>query len=327
MTNSGIDRMQVYINSKPRSLVEHLGTGRHYNINSKSGKLQILFSLSEGQNDLYNTDIAAYIDNIEYIDRMHHPYVVIAPSYMVYAQNYSDLINQHVESGADLTMLYHTVDNAKEMYLNCTCVNLNRQKGVLSLERNRGNAKTRNISMATYIMSKELFKELIYKGRELSSVYNLVDVINSECANLDIRGVAHKGYFAVINDFAAYYRANMDLINIKTAETLFQPNWPIYTRTNNSSPTHYYDTAEIRNSVVSNGCMIQGSIENSIIGRGCEIRKGAVIKNSIILAGAVIGEDAVVENQVVDKRAKLINVKDVKAPANKPGYIKREDTL
>lgn len=327
MSNSGIDRMQVYINSKPRSLVEHLGTGRHYNINSKSGKLQILFSGTDAQNDIYNTDIAAYIDNMEYIDRMHHPYVVIAPSYMVYSQNYSDLINQHVESGADITLLYHAVDNAKESFLNCTVVNLNRQKGVLSLERNRGNSKNRNISMATYVMKKELFKELVFKAKELSSVYNLVDIINVECENLDVRGVPHRGYFAALNDFDAYYKANMDLIDIKTAQTLFLDDWPIYTRTNNSSPTHYYQTACISNSVVSNGCTIEGTIENSIIGRGCVIKKGAVIKNSIILAGAVIGEGVVVENQVVDKRAKLIHVKEVISPEGKPGYIRREDTL
>ena len=327
MSNSGIDRIQVYINSKPRSLVDHMGTGRHYNINSKSGKLQILFSGNNAQNDIYNTDIAAYIENLEYIDRMHHPYVVIAPSYMVYSQNYLDLINQHVESGADITMLYHAVDNAKDSYLNCTVVNLNRQKGVLSLERNRGNVKSRNISMATYIMKKELFKELIFKAREMSSAYNLVDIINQECENLDVRGVAHKGYFAVLNDFNAYYKANMDLIDIKTAQSLFQSDWPIYTRTNNSSPTHYYSTAIIHNSVVSNGCTVEGTIENSIIGRGCVIKKDAVVKNSIILAGAEIGEGVVVENQVVDKRAKLLNIKEVISPADKPGYIKREDKL
>ena len=327
MSNSGIDRIQVYINSKPRSLVDHLGTGRHYNINSKSGKLQLLFSNTDAGNDIYNTDIKYYYENIEYINRMHHPYVVIAPSYFVYAADFNKLIEQHVNSGADITMLYHSVDNAKEYFLNCTCVNLNRQKGVLSLERNHGNTSKRNISLATYVMKKDLFIELINKARETSSMYTLIDTINLMCSELDIRGVAHKGYFAAINDFGAYYRANMDLINIQTAESLFSKDWPIYTRTNNSSPTHYYATASIRNSVVSNGCIIEGQVENSIIGRGCVIHKGAVVKNSIILAGAIIGDDTLVVNQVVDKRAKLLHVKEVVSPPEKPGYIHREDTL
>ena len=327
LSNSGIDRIQVYINSKPRSIVEHLGTGRHYNINSKSGKLQLLFSETDAGNDIYNTDIKAYYENLEYIKAMHHPYVVIAPSYMVYSANYAALINQHVESGADITMLYQTIDNAKEAFLNCTVVNLNRQKGVLSLEPNQGNAAKRNVSLATYIMKKDLFIELINKARETSSMFTLKDTISMMCSELDVRGVPHKGFVAVINDFNAYYRANMDLIDIKKAESLFQADWPIYTRTNNSCPTHYYASASIRNSVVSNGCIIEGTVENSIIGRGCVIKKGAVVKDSIILAGAEIGEDILVENQVVDKRAKLIHVKEVVSPADRPGYIRREDTL
>ena len=78
MTNSDIDRIQVYINNKPRSVVEHVGTGRHYNINSKSGKLQLLFSEHNNDNDIYNTDISCYLDNMESLSRMYHPYVYIA---------------------------------------------------------------------------------------------------------------------------------------------------------------------------------------------------------------------------------------------------------
>ena len=329
MSNSDIDRIQVYINSKPRSLVEHLGTGRHYNINSKSGKLQILFSETDMSNDIYNTDVAAYYENLECIKRMHHPYVVIAPSYMVYSQNFSELINSHVSSEADITVLYHAVDSTKEKYLNCDLLNLNRQKGVLSIERNHGNSKSRNVSMDTYVMKTETFIDLIYKAREASSMYTLADMIGESCkeGTLDVRGVAHKGYFAAINDFKSYYEANMELIDIKTANTLFLSNWPIYTRTNNSSPTHYFQTASITNSVVSNGCIIEGTIENSIIGRGCKIAKGAVVKNSIILAGAEIGPDTQIDHQVVDKRAKILHVKELVNPEDKIGYIRREDTI
>lgn len=327
MSNSGIDRIQVYVNSKPRSLVEHVGTGRHYNINSKSGKMQVLFSDARPRDDIYNTDIAAYLENIECINRMHHPYVVIAPNYMVYSIDFSKLIQQHIESEADITLLYHAVDNAKEAFLNCNILELNKQKGVLSINANHGNAKNRNIFMDTYIMKKDLFVELINKAHSISSAYTLADIVKAECSELDVRGVSHRGYFASITDFKSYYDANMDLIDIKSAENLFDEEWPVYTRTNNSSPTHYYKTADIKHSVVSNGCMIEGTVENSIIGRGCVIKKGAVVKNSIILAGAVIGEGVRVENQVVDKRAKIVHVKEVVSDAANPGYIKREDTL
>ena len=137
---------------------------------------------------------------------------------------------------------------------------------------------------------------------------------------LDVRGISHRGYFASITDFKSYHDANMDLIDYKTATDLFHDNWPIYTRTNNSCPTHYFDTANVSNSVISNGSMIEGTVENSIVGRGCTIKKGAVIKNCVVLADCTIGENVHIENLVVDKHAKITH-------ANEPGYIKRNDTL
>lgn len=327
LSNSDIDRIQIYVQEKPRTLVSHIGTGRHYNINSKSGRLQILFSDTAKRNDIYNTDIAAYYENLECIEAMHHEYVVITPDYMVYSADFSTLIAQHIDSGADITLLYHSVDNAKEAYLNCNILNLNKQRGVLSIEPNHGNAKNRNIFMDTYIMKKDLLVDLIKKARATSSAFTLTDIINELHNDLDVRGISHRGFFASITDFQSYYDANMDLINIKTAQTLFDSEWPIYTRTNDSCPTHYYGTAEIRNSVVSNGCQVEGTIENSILGRGCIIHKGAVIKNSVVLAGAEIGEGVHVENQVVDKLAKILHVKEVVSDPALPGYIKRNDII
>lgn len=241
--------------------------------------------------------------------------------------DYSQLLQEHIDSGADITLLYHSVDNAKEAFLNCSFLNLNRQKGVLSIETNRGSAKNRNIFMDTYVMKKELFLELIQKAHKMSAMYTLADIVSRECEELDIRGVSHRGYFATITDFPSYYNANISLIDFKSARTLFADEWPIYTRTNDSCPTQYFDTAEVKNSVVSNGCMIEGTIENSIIGRGCVIKKGAVVRNSIILPGAVVGEDVHAENLVVDKHAKLIHVKEVVAETGHPGYVKRGDVL
>jgi len=131
MSNSGIDVMQVYVRRKPRSLVEHIGTGRHYNINSKRGKLITLFQESNIDNGIYNTDIAAYMENLDCFDEINSEYVVIAPSYMVYTADYSAFLKTHIESGADITLMYHSVDNAKDHFLNCHALDINKQKGVL----------------------------------------------------------------------------------------------------------------------------------------------------------------------------------------------------
>ena len=141
MSNSGIDRINVYLNSRPRSIVEHIGDGRHYNINSKRGNLQLLFTQNNGASSIYNTDINGYLENLEQIERKQQDYVVIAPSYMVYKQDFQQLLEDHIESGGDITLLYHKVDSAKEYFRGCNVVTLNKQKGVQRIERNMGTAK------------------------------------------------------------------------------------------------------------------------------------------------------------------------------------------
>ena len=192
MSNSGIDNIQVYVRRKPRSLTEHLGTGRHYNINSKRGSLNIMYTERNQIGDLYSTDIAAFIENIDCIERMPQQYVVLAPSYMIYTADYRKFLKEHIESGADISLMYHSVDNAKENFLNCGTLNINKQKGVLSIEPNHGTAKNRNIFMDTYVMTKELFLELVNKAHKTSSMYTFADIVDEECEELDIRAVPHR---------------------------------------------------------------------------------------------------------------------------------------
>ena len=94
--------------------------------------------------------------------------------------------------------------HAREKFQNCDILNLNKQKGVESIEKNRGSAQKRNIFMDTYVMSKELFIELIKKARKISSMYTLPQIVNESSADLDIRGVSHRGYFASITDFNSF---------------------------------------------------------------------------------------------------------------------------
>lgn len=327
LSNSDIDRIQVFAGNNPRSLIEHLGSGRHYNINSKRGKLQILFAESFSKNDIYNTDIAAFWANLDSIQKMKEEYVVITPSYMIFKQNFRHLLEEHAKSGADITLLYHSVTDASANYLGCNFLTLNRQNGVLSISKNRGDENDRDIFMGTYVMKKELFIELIQKARTLSSMYTLSQIVNIECEELDVRGYKHEGYFAAITNFKSYFDANMSLIKYENTQELFHEEWPIYTRTNDSCPTHYYPTGRVKQSVVSNGCVIKGSIENSIIGRGCVIEEGAVIKNSIVLPDSRIEAGIHVENYVVGKHSKLVHCKELTADVEIPGYVKRGDTL
>ena len=327
-SNSGIDRIHVIAGSKPRSLTEHIGSGRHYNINSKRGNVQMLFAENFSRNSIYNTDIAVFDENLaDSVAKMTEPYVIVAPSHMVFKQDFSVLLDAHVSSGADITLLYHSVDNANACYINCDYVELNRQKGILSIAKNRGNEAKRDIFLDTYVMKTELFIEMIQKAKSLSSMYTLPQIVNLSCAELDVRGYAHEGYFAAVTDLKSYYDSNLALLDIEEAEKLINEDWPIYTRTNDSCPTQYFANADVKHSVISNGCLIKGTVENSIIGRGCTIEEGVVIKNSVVLPDTYIAKDIVLECQVIDKHSKLLHCTELIASADEPGYVRRGDTL
>lgn len=327
MSNSGIHHIEVYVKQNPRSLNEHLGTGRHYNIHSKQGKLQLLYTDEHIHSNFYQHDIAAFSYNLECIEKAPEPYVIIAPSYMIYTMDFHKVLEKHIDSGADITMVYQNVTCAKEYFMNCNVLTLTKEKQIQSIKQNQGIKQNQSISLDTYIMSKQLLITLVKKAVNYSSLYTLKDIINDECQRLTVSGIAHHGYLAAITDFKSYYDANMRLIDYETALDLFCEDWPIYTRTNDSCPTQYFETAQVKKSVVSNGCMIEGTVENSIIGRGCMIEKGAVVKNCVILPGAVIGEGVRIENAVVDKKANIIHVKEVIGKKEAPAYIRRGDIL
>ena len=118
-SNSGIKNIQVYLNKHPKALTDHLGTGRSYNLNSKRDRLQLFYCNHHMENEVYNTDVSDYLDNLADIKALPQEYVIIAPCYMVFRQNFAALLDEHILSGADITMLYHRVNNAKDHFLNC----------------------------------------------------------------------------------------------------------------------------------------------------------------------------------------------------------------
>ena len=327
MSNSGIEDIHIHLKNRPRSVISHVGLGRQYNINPKRGGVKILYGENFPESEFYNTDVASFRANLRDMNKSTKDYVVIAPSYMVCSIDYSEVVDAHVASGADITVVYKTVDDAKERFIDCNTVEINKQKGILGFEKNRGAYKTRNVSLDTYVLSKKLFLELIEDAAKTSALYWFVDIVNDKCAELDVRGFQYKGYLAAITDLTSYYKTNMELIDPTVAEELFKEEWPILTRTNDSAPSMYLKDSKVRRSVVSNGCHIEGEVENTIVGRGCTIKKGAVVKNAVLMPGVVVGEDAYLDNVVVDKDVTITKVKTVQGVCGSPAYVRRGDKI
>ena len=327
MSNSGIQQVQVYIKNKPRSIIEHIGAGEQYNINPKRGRMHILHGEQTVRSEVYNHDIANFIQNIHFIEEVNLPYVIIAPSYMIYRCDYNELLKQHIQSGNDITLLYKNTDEAKESFVDCDVVMLDRERRVVGFEKNRGKYKNRNISMECYVMSKRLFLELIKRGSNTSALYWLKDILADCCMEYKIGGVAHKGYVGCINSLKSFFHESMDRSKLENVHELFNDQWPIYTKTNDSSPTHYGSQVRVKSCAIANGCSIEGTIENCVLGRNVTVKKGAVVRNCILLQGSYIGEDAKLDHVIVDKEAIVHHVKQLVGTEDAPIYVKRRDRI
>ncbi len=326
MTNSKINNIHLYIKNRPRSTVEHV-TGTSYNINSKKGRIRILNGERNFSSDVYNTDVANFLANMQFVEEATEPYVVIAPSHFVFVQNFNDLVKYHADNGADITVMYQSINNAKESFIMCDTLELGEGKQVTGFEQNRGKFKNRDVSLECYCMSKALFMSLVEKASAISSLYWLSDIIADSVDDLKIIGYQHRGYAACINSLKAYYDANLELRDHNVLKNLISNEWPIYTKTNDTCPTLYKEGAAVSGSLVGNGCIIEGTVINSVIGRNVVIKKGAVVKDSVILPSSLINKDAVIENTVVDRYAIVTHIKEIKGTKDKPLYVKRRDRI
>lgn len=327
MTNSGIKNIQVYVKEKPRSVFEHLGTGRQYNINSKHGKLRIMTGEGKILSEAYNHDVTAYLQNMQYIEESPFQYVIVAPSHMIYTVNFKTVLDSHIESKADVTVLYKTVDNANTHFIGADTLSLDDKKQVLEIKKNRGKYKNRHVSLGAYVMSKDAFIAMVHLADNLSSLYTLREVLQEQISELTMIGYPIKGYVACINSLEEYHRVNLELLDYDLGKQLFDPKWPIHTRTSDSCPTQYSSDANVSNAILANGCYIEGTIKHSVIGRGVIVKPGAVIEDSIVLAGSVIGDNVHLKNVVVDKGAHIRKVKELVAEDGEVLYVKRNDKV
>ncbi len=327
MTNSGIDNIEVLIRDNPYSLLEQIGNGSNYNINSKRGKLNILLNDNISRSSVYNTDLAILNENLRLIRESSCEYVLIAPAHILLSVDYAQVLKAHAESDADCTLIYTHSKEADRRYQNCDLITLDAQGYVQSVEKNGRIRKEADVSLSTYLMKKDVFLERVVQTMKTSPLLTIRDLFRDAVNPLKIKGFLYEGYSASITTLEEYYEESMALCSYATARKLIKRDWPVYTKTNDSEPTYYAKNAVIEGSVISNACHIEGSIINSVIGREVTVKKGAVVRNSVIMANAVIEENTVVENSVIDKYVEIRHVKTLKPEEGEIIYVGRNEVI
>ena len=170
-------------------------------------------------------------------------------------------------------------------------------------------------------------KEIMRFSGETSKFFNLKDAINYLCSAMKISTFEYNGYAEIVKSTKDYLEKSLSLLDFDNLNKLISNDWPIYTKTHDTPPAKYLENAWVRNSFVSNGAIINGKVENSVICRDVLIKENAIIRNSIILSGAQVAKDAVLEYVIVDKGAKIVNVKELKGTKENPLYVGQGDKI
>ena len=320
-TNSNITNINILVKDNFRSVAKHCGSLKSWVRNTKRGKQNFLINERGIADPAYNSDLNAIRENDWVLYDANADYVVIQPAHIVTVLNLTDLIGKHIKSGADITMVYKTIDDADKSFLSSHILKMDGDK-VVSSEENVGKKAKANISLRTYIFSREIFKKiLLHKDyRNALSLRMLLQKLINE-KSVDIRGYKYSGYARCFDSFKHFMEYSFELLNFDVAESLFGGNCKVYTISRNTPPAIYGESADVKKSFVANGANISGKVENSIISRYAKVEKGAIIKNSIILTRTVVKSGAVIENALVDKYSTISGI--VKGTKANPVYIEQ----
>lgn len=325
MVNSGIQNIGIFSDYRFRSLMDHTGSGKAWDLDRK---IDGLFLFGPNYNPMTTSvprgDIQNLFSNIEYLKGSRQEYVLISCSYMICNIDYSDMYARHMEDGADITIAYKEVDNADEDFIRQYTLNIGKTGKVLSAGLNMGHKKKANISMEMYIMKKDLLLDIIMDSIAKGENYYLNDAINLAIESLKVTGYEYNGYLKCINSIQNYYYANMDILDVEISKELFYSDRKIFTKVKDESPTYYSDDAIVGNSMIANGCVIEGEVKNSILFRRVHVEKGAKIENSIVMQNGIIKSGSYIKNVIMDKGVLITSGKELKGDTNIPLVIDKD---
>lgn len=324
MVNSGITKVGMMMPNKSRSILDHLRSGKDWDLARRHDGLFYLPAIKVDK-DTRNGNLQSFYSHIDFIKRSEEDYVLISNSRFVYNIDFRTALRFHENTDADITMIYH-IEN-EERPDNVTILQTGDNGLVTEISNRSVVYENSKVFMGIYIMSRKKFEEIVIKAYERGGYDFLVDGVLRYQDNLNIYAFQHEGYVSEICSTMSYFKTSMDLLQPEIWEELFMGYNPIYTRVRDEAPVQYKKQAKVNNSLIANGCVIEGTVENSIIFRGVNVGKGAHIKNSVIMQGCEIKEDTLIENIICDKNVIISDGKWLKGAENYPLIIEKNTVI
>ncbi|WP_059171496.1 sugar phosphate nucleotidyltransferase [Bacillus sp. FJAT-27445] len=270
MVNSGISSVAIFPKSGYRSLMDHLGSGKNWDLNRKrDGLFFFPASPSDADRESGIGCFSHYADNLDFFYRSTQEYTLISNSNTVINTDFNHLLEQHIECGCDLTEVYKHGE-----------------------------------SLDIYLLKTSLLIDLI-KSRAETGYTCIKDVFEDLSCPYSVCRYEYEGYAKRVESIQSYFKTSMELLETRIWNSLFKKRQPVYTKVKDEPPSRYYPESSVKRSLVANGCQLRGKIENSIISRGVTVGKGTVIRNSVIMQKCQIGEECILDSVILDKDVKV----------------------
>lgn len=300
MSNSHIQKVAVFTQYNARSLNEHLNSSKWWDFGRKQGGLYVFTpAVTANNSSWYRGTADAIYQNLSFLKNSHEPYVVIASGDGVYKMDFNKVVEYHIDKKADITVVCRDMEPGAQIERFGT-LRMNEESRIEEFEEKPIQAKTNTISCGIYVIRRRLLIEMIEKCAE-EERYDFVRDILIRYKDLKrIYGYKIKDYWRNIASVEDYFATNMDFLKSDVRDYFFKQYPDIYSKVDDLPPAKYNVGAQIKNSLVSSGCIVNGVVENSVIFKKSYIGNNCVIKNSIILNDVYIGDNTYIENCIVE---------------------------
>lgn len=306
-SNSGIDTVGVLTQYRPLILNSHIGTGSHWDLDRINGGVHILQPyMNEKEGNWYRGTAHAIHQNMDFIDSYNPEYVLILSGDHIYKMDYSKMLDHHKKKGSKATIAVIEVpwDEASRFGI----MNTNEDSSIYEFEEKPANPKSNMASMGVYIFNWKVLRQALKedeKDKESSNDFgkNIIPKMLDEGRKL----VAYpfKGYWKDVGTISSLWEANMDLLKRESGLNLYEDDWKIYSVSPVRPAQYIGKDANVKNSLVVEGCTVHGTVENSVLFEGVYIGKNTVIKDSVIMTDAKIGDNVVINKAIIGGEAKI----------------------
>lgn len=321
MVNSGITKVGIVTKTNYQSLMDHVGNGKHWDLSRKNGGLIVLPPYGDGGNmDAFKSRFGLLKNIRPFISHSDEEYVVVSDCDNVCNINLADVVQAHIDNHADITV----VARNKQLVNNKprTIFETEADGRVVNVKNTERELGERTVFANMFVMNRKFLLNIIDNAEEYGFQSFTRDVLGRGASKYRIFAYMMTGYFANIDSLSNYYKHSLELLDKNIREELFYRDGAnIYTKVRDSAPCKISDTATVRNSLIADGCVIDGEVSGSILFRGVKVAKGAKVVNSIVFQGSVIGNNSTLNCVIADKLVTILDGRTLSGHETHPYFI------